>query len=239
MPRVRRTDQQAREELVRLSSLHGWKFTPTQPFPGVSKPWKGLCGTCGREANPRLDNLLIGRGCCNGCKYDSQDICKRQPNAEAASEDKGYGFVPAEDYHGSTRLWRGSCANCGRERRVYMGHLRRGISACPACNIGVGDDQAWDDANIFYVVRNPDTGAIKFGITRKDVRPRLSRHKMVGYSELLKVLTLPAPEPVVLERRILLKLKSLGAKPVHGREFFAEEWLAAVEEELCFQKTDL
>lgn len=79
----------------------------------------------------------------------------------------------------------------------------------------------WD---VFYVVSNPLTHEVKFGVTSGDPRPRLNDHKADGFSQQ-QGLWAEFPEAYDLECAVKIGLLDAGFKPVRGREYFRLEAL--------------
>lgn len=96
----------------------------------------------------------------------------------------------------------------------------RGSGFCAQC-VGKTHD-------VFYVVCG--NGLVKPGITSGNPDGRLRDHAgRYGLTERALVHTsLPEGDARWAESEVLSQLKSLGAKPVYGREFFGEEWTCTV-----------
>ena len=83
---------------------------------------------------------------------------------------------------------------------------------------------AWD---VFYVVSSPTV--VKFGITSRDVRPRLFAHRTNGYRTTHRVFdNMQDGGAIHLERQVKKMLASAGFVPVHGREYFDIRALATI-----------
>jgi hypothetical protein len=84
-----------------------------------------------------------------------------------------------------------------------------------------------------YVTRNPLTCCVKFGITSRDGRIRLRAHRSDGFTEVLRLITgLPEGLAAHTEEKIKLALAMVGAKPVRGREYFSDDYLDLIENEI-------
>jgi len=80
------------------------------------------------------------------------------------------------------------------------------------------------DWNAFYVVAG--VAGIKFGITSRDGKQRLGRHKRAGYTEVVRLLTGMQPdEAPTLERVCLAAMADAKIAPIRGREYFPIEAL--------------
>jgi hypothetical protein len=74
---------------------------------------------------------------------------------------------------------------------------------------------------------------VKFGITSRDGYARLRTHRVNGFTEVLRLVTgLPEGLAVLTEQKIKLALAMVDAKPVRGREYFSDEYLALIENEI-------
>ena len=76
--------------------------------------------------------------------------------------------------------------------------------------------------DVFYVVYNPATDVLKFGITSGDPRPRLGYHRRDGYTEVLRTFTaLPNGEARALEGELKTLMRCAGVAPIINRlEYF-------------------
>ena len=84
----------------------------------------------------------------------------------------------------------------------------------------------WD---VFYVVANPATHMIKFGITSGNPRKRLGSHRQHGYTKTIRLTTsLPGTVAADIERAVISALALAGAKPVLRREYYDSAYLAVV-----------
>jgi len=89
------------------------------------------------------------------------------------------------------------------------------------------------DRDVLYVTRNPVTRCVKFGITSRDGYARLHTHRVDGFTEVLRLITgLPEGLAVLTEQKIKLALAMVDAKPMRGREYFSDEYLALIENEI-------
>lgn len=105
------------------------------------------------------------------------------------------------------------------------GNVQQGHGICRICS-----GKEWD---VLYVARNPATQCIKFGITGRDGHRRLDDHKRGGYTEVLHLITgLPEGLAAHTEQKIKLALVMAGAEPVRGREYFSDEYLDLIGNEI-------
>jgi hypothetical protein len=74
---------------------------------------------------------------------------------------------------------------------------------------------------------------VKFGITRRDGRVRLGVHRTDGYTEVIRLETgLPEGVAALAEQKIKVALAMAGAVPVRGTEYFSDEYLALIDNEI-------
>jgi hypothetical protein len=128
------------------------------------------------------------------------------------------------EYLGSGTPHRCRCAN-DHECRPRPNDIQQGQGICGICA-----GKEWD---VLYVTRNPVTRCVKFGISQRDGRRRLGDHRRSGYTEVLHLFTeLPEGLAAHTEDKIRLALAMVGAQPVRGREYFSEDHLGLIENEI-------
>jgi hypothetical protein len=121
---------------------------------------------------------------------------------------------------GNSRPHRVRCA-AGHECTPTPSNVHGGAGICRWCA-----SKVWD---VFYVVREPNTGRLKFGITSGDPRPRLGIHRRDGYRERVLVLEgLPGTLAPEIERKARAALALAGIKPLRGREYYERGALVLV-----------
>lgn len=134
------------------------------------------------------------------------------------------GVVLEPKWLGTTKPHRVRCAK-GHEGSPTPGNLQRGTGICQQCG--------WMDRDVLYVTRNPVTCCVKFGITSRDGYARLRTHRVDGFTEVLRLITgLPEGLAVLTEQKIKLALAMADAEPMRGREYFSDEYLALIENEI-------
>jgi hypothetical protein len=107
-------------------------FEPLEAFPGVKKPWRCRCTTCGNESDKALSGVRKGSGCrfCAGRPVDPEE------------EMRAAGFDPLEPYPGNAhRQWRCVCKQCGGESSPALHSVRRG-TGCRFCARRLAADEA-------------------------------------------------------------------------------------------------
>jgi hypothetical protein len=182
---------------------------------GAHKAHRVRCGG-GHECRPRPHDLQRGQGICR--------ICARQDTATAEAEFRTrleqLGATLLEPYRGALKRHRVRCA-AGHKCTPRPADVQQGDGICRYCA-----GKIWD---AFYVVRNPDSSGVKFGITSGCPGPRLADHRRAGYRERVLVLEgLPGTAAPEIERAAIAALALAGVKPLRGREHFGGEALAVV-----------
>lgn len=94
------------------------------------------------------------------------------------------------------------------------------------CRVCAG--MVWDD---FYVVHDPESRRLKFGITSGDPRSRLGHHRRDGFTVTVRLFVgLPGETAPQMERDVLAALQRAGERPVRGREYYADHVVPLVLE---------
>lgn len=132
---------------------------------------------------------------------------------------KELGATPLyEAWLGSHEPHRVRCS-AGHECEPTPSGVIQGHGACRYCA-----GKNWD---AFYVVTG--SGAVKFGITSGDPRPRLRIHATQGYAEVARLVTgLPGTVALDAERAVKQALAMAGERPLRGKEYFDISCLALV-----------
>lgn len=77
------------------------------------------------------------------------------------------------------------------------------------------------------------TGCVKFGITNRDGSVRLRRHGYDGFTEVIRLeMGLVEGLAAAVEQKIKIALKMVRAEPVRGYEYFSDEYLALILNEI-------
>jgi hypothetical protein len=153
--------------------------------------------------------LYEGRDICTWCTGMSPDLAWEK--FKALVEQLG-GVVVEEAWKGKDEPHACLCPE-GHQCAPRPGHLRRGIGLCRMCA-----GKAWD---VFYVVVDEISGALKFGITSGDPRPRLGVHARDGFDTVVRLIEgLPGDLAPRLERAVRAALRDAQEMPVRGREYF-------------------
>jgi hypothetical protein len=193
-----------------------------EPYHGKRFNHRVRCAA-GHEVTCSAGSVMNGRGPCFICGMANHPgIAAARAAAEAAFRvilDRE-GAELLEPYRGRHEPHRVRCA-AGHEVRPHPGSILGGTGICRICA-----GYEWD---VFYIVRNPSAGEVKFGITSGDPRPRLANHRAAGYRERVLVLEgLPGTVAPEIEAAAIAALKLAGIKSLRGREHYGAEALAIV-----------
>lgn len=196
-------DPAEKEFRARIAELGG---TVIGEYKGRAKPVACICKS-GHECSPRPDSIQQGRGMCLPCSGNDPAL------SEAAFRDhvtRLSGAVVGEDAGANTPV-ACICPN-GHKCRPRPADVRQGVGLCGACR-----GATWD---VFYVVASPAGRRVKFGVTSRDERRRLSVHRSAGYTDVVRVLS-DFDDAAALERHVRAVLRDAGITPEHGREYFS------------------
>ena len=194
---------------------------------GALTPHLCLCAE-GHECRPSPNNLQSGQGLCRVCA-DRDNPVTAQRKA-AAQEDFHRrianlgGIVLEPEYLGSEEPHRCRCVR-GHTCSPRPGSIRQGQGMCQVCS--------WLGQDVLYVVRNPAMECVKFGITNRDGGMRLRNHSADGFTEVARLETgLAEGLAAITEQKIKAVLKMVRAEPVRGAEYFGDEHLALILNEI-------
>lgn len=191
-----------------------------QRWLGKDKPHKCLCAK-GHECSPRPCDVRVGGGLCKICARNDP-VTAQKLFYRLVAEQRG--TVLEDKWLGARIPHLCQCVN-GHKCRPVPDHVQRGGGICLTC--------AGKEWNVLYVVRNPVARCVKFGITSRDGRQRLYQHNAAGYTEIISVkVELPEGLARYIEQKIRDVLSVVGAKPVRGREYFSEDYLALILNEI-------
>lgn len=101
------------EEIVRRQGIE-----PLEPYPGMRKTWRCVCGKCKQEVPIRLQNIVRGHRC-PGCagRIFSSDAANR--------EWRSYGWEPVVEYSGNSHQpWPSRCIRCGTLGAPTLANVR-------------------------------------------------------------------------------------------------------------------
>jgi recombinational DNA repair protein (RecF pathway) len=107
---------------------------PLEPYPGLtSSPWLCRCVSCGRETQPRLNNIRNGRGGCNFCGLKASVEARKLDPLAAESAMHAAGAKPLVPYPSTNEPWLCECLTCGREITPRLSDVKRGQGCCIYC----------------------------------------------------------------------------------------------------------
>ncbi len=164
----------------------------------------------GHDCWPYPNAVKLGSGICITCAGQDKAVAEAEFRVRLTAA--GATLLEPE-YLGANAPHRAICAE-GHRCAPWPTSLQRGGGVCVICSRGA----KW---NIFYVVTNPETHRVKFGVTTRDQRPRLAAHRSRGY-QVVELLLLDLPEGMAfqMEEDVKITLRLAGEVPVHGREYY-------------------
>jgi hypothetical protein len=209
----------ARENFYRrIAELGG--LVLEQRWLGSQVPHLCRC-VAGHECMPAPGNVRQGHSMCRTCAgRDSEAAWEnfRKQVAGLGGEVLELGWLGTDIPHHCR------CPR-GHECRPRPNSIRRGQGMCRACT-------DWEQ-DVVYVVRNPATCCVKFGITKNDGRARLGDHRGAGFTQVVCLETgLPESLAAHIELKIKVALEMADAQPVRGREYFSGEHTALILNEI-------
>lgn len=181
---------------------------------GALKPHGVRCAN-GHYCTPRPSGVSQGQGVCRICAKQDPETAERLFKEKL----KALGAKPL--YASWNGVGAPHAVMCKNNHLCFPWptSVQQGRGVCRICK-----GSTW---NVFYIVRNPVTRIIKFGVTSDDFRDRLNTHKRAGYVERLRVKE-ALNDAVLLERNLIQALRDAGTKPVRGREYFPESALGLI-----------
>lgn len=191
-----------------------------QRWLGSHTPHRCLCVN-GHECRPSLTVARRHRSLCKICR--GLDSATAWENFRQGVSRLG-GEVLEPTWLGKDKPHRCRCAR-GHECRPLPSGIRTGQGMCAICS--------WRGQDALYVVRNPRSQAVKFGITHGDGLSRLSDHSRTGFTEQILLKTgLAEFLAAHIEQKIKLALMMADVKPVRGREYFSDVHTALILNEI-------
>lgn len=191
-----------------------------QKWLGTVKPHRCRCSN-GHECSPLPSGVQQGEGICNICA-GNDSVTAWNNFRQRVTELEGTVLEPS--WLGAAIRHRCQCVNW-HECYVLPNSVQQGGGICRAC--------AGKDYNVLYVTISQIEHCVKFGITNRDGRARLSKHRANGFTETLLLKTdLPDSLAEFTEQKIKTALKMVDAKPVRGAEYFNDDYLALILNEI-------
>jgi hypothetical protein len=182
--------------------------TPLVPYPGNSKPWRGVCNTCGAEVSPIYSRVALGNGGCRYCGIRAGAKARQTPEDQAIAEMIEAGATPLTAYPGTKTPWKCKCMNadCGRVVTPTLGNVRSGASPCKYCtDYGF----AYGKPAIVYVLVHFGEGAYKVGVAGTQT----GRLEMLADTGWNRIASYPFPtgaDAVRAEQSIFARLQRRG-----------------------------
>ena len=171
----------------------------------------------GHDSYPRPADVANGVGMCHPCSGRDPAVGE----AKFLARLRELGATPLyETWRGTERPHYVRCA-AGHDCYPRPGNVRQGQGVCLTC---VGQAHS-----AFYVLEHEVRPIVKFGITSREGRPRLARHRRRGFTKI-HLLTTELPEGVArrAENAVKSALAVAGEKAVYGREYFDVSCLALI-----------
>lgn len=171
----------------------------------------------GHDCYPRPAGVLRGLGPCRTCA--EKDPVAAEAAFRARLADLGAMPLYAE-YLGNKVPHHVRCA-CGADCYPRPADVRAGDGICVKC--------ARMAYTVFYVLGHESEPQVKFGISHRGGRRRLSNHRVDGFTVVHLLKTDLAPGvPRTAEKAVMSALALAGEKPVRGKEYFAESCLPLI-----------
>lgn len=182
----------------------------------------------GHECKAYPNNVQQGEGLCRVCADRDNPVNAQRKHVAGKNFYRRVaelgGTVLETGYLGGDQPHRCRCAR-GHECSPRPASIRAGQGICQVCS--------WLGQDVLYVLHDPVTRYVKFGITSRDGRTRLGNHRSDGFTEVILLETgLPEGLAAHVEQKIKLALAMAGANPVRGREYFSDEHVALVLNEI-------
>jgi hypothetical protein len=193
-------------------------YTPSVPYPGNGKPWKGTCNTCDKTISPSLSNIRRDRG---ACKYCAGNVTKTQEQARAMFAEHGATMVGAFVRVGDKVEC--ACDTCGATIWQTYNRIQQGGHVCSGCA-----DYGYDSTKPahLYLMAGDHDGLpwLKVGITNN---APADRAKDVGGTIIDSVLYENGADAHRDEQEILGQLGDLrGTGIPEGGDGYTESWSA-------------
>lgn len=187
-----------------------------EPYRGNKTKVRVRCAA-GHDCYPVPNHVLTGTGPCRTCA-DRDPVA-----AEAAFRARldALGAVPLfTEYRGSQRPHHVRCA-CGLDCYPLPNNVQQGDGICVKCGKL--------SYSVFYVLEHESKPLVKFGISHREGRRRLSTHRDDGFT-IVHMLTTGLADniPRSAEKAVLAALAMAGEKPRRGREYFDASCLALI-----------
>lgn len=154
------------------------QLEPLEEYSGNSaKKWKCKCLKCGKTVYPRLHDLKIGKNGCKGC--GSRAHLTEERLGKIATIMQNAHLQPIGPYQTSSQPWECICLRCGEKVTPTFQNVSRGHGGCIYCQ-----EHSFKHTKpaYFYVMEQPDLGALKVGVGNIQSRPdRIKTHIKDGW----------------------------------------------------------
>ena len=186
-------------------SIMAEKFLePLEPFSGNSADrWKSKCLKCGALCQPRLYDLMRGKGGCKDCGQRSH--LTEEYLLKIAEAMREAHLEPLEPFNSTDATWKSLCLDCGRTVSPRFANIKQGHGGCIYCQ-----EHAFkhNKEAYFYIMRHSAWGALKVGVGNPQSKPdRIKSHMKSGWKLIFKYSFLLGSDAIALEAEILSWLR--------------------------------
>ncbi len=110
--------------------------TPIEPYKNALKPWKMICGGCGKIISPKYNTIQQGNWGCGFCGHSREGTRRKEAGAkEAVRLMRGAFCEPVEPYPGSHVPWKARCMKCDSLIQPRFAGIQSGQGGCQKCGI--------------------------------------------------------------------------------------------------------
>jgi len=205
-----------------VADMRAAGLEPLEPYPGLKKPWRCRCTTCGRPTSPAYGGIRAGQGGCRHCADVNAGRARREDPGRAVADMRAAGLEPLEPYSTSMTPWRCRCLTCGHEVTPTLSKIRSG-RRCRYCATHGFDPGA--PARLYLVV-HPVRYAVKLGVgaTGNGHNDRVAQHRRTGWILLHEVRFCDGAAALAVEQAVLRFLRQRGHRPFLTRDQMPNGW---------------
>jgi len=110
--------------------------TPIEPYKSALKPWKMICGGCGKIISPQYNTLQQGGWGCSYCGNARAGARRKEAGAKEAGRLMREAFCkPIEPYPGAHVPWKARCMKCDSLIQPRFAGIQSGQGGCQKCGI--------------------------------------------------------------------------------------------------------
>lgn len=124
--------RRASREQDAVSTMRAAGFTPLEPYPGSSKPWRSRHDPCGNEAAPRLDYVAQGGVACRTCVAATKGH-RVWTKSAALVAFRAADLEPLVPFPGAARPWQAKHLPCGSIVSPRLANIAAGQGPCNVC----------------------------------------------------------------------------------------------------------